>query len=102
MRVISNARHLPPGVQDPASSILKLKGTELQQASTELLMEIGGVHTMPVQHDLLWGDGDDVEAIGPEWAATIAPDYFYTRASTIYGGSNEIQRNVIAKHLLGL
>ena len=36
MRVIANARHLPPGVQDPASSVLKLKGSELQQAATEL------------------------------------------------------------------
>jgi alkylation response protein AidB-like acyl-CoA dehydrogenase len=102
MRVISNSRHLPPGVQDPASSILKLKGTELQQAATELLMEIAGVHAMPVQHELMWEDSEGGEAIGPDWAATIGPDYFMTRAATIYGGSNEIQRNVIAKHLLGL
>ena len=101
MRVVSNARNLPPGVQDPASSILKLKGTEIQQAAAELLMEIAGVHAMPIQHDLLWGE-DDADAIGPAWAGTLAPDYFYSRAATIYGGSNEIQRNVIAKHLLGL
>ena len=104
MRVIANSRHLPPGVQDPASSILKIKGTELQQAATELLMEIAGVHALPVQHGLLWDGGEDAEAevIGPDWAATVAPDYLMTRAATIYGGSNEIQRNVIAKHLLGL
>jgi alkylation response protein AidB-like acyl-CoA dehydrogenase len=57
---------------------------------------------MPVQHELMWEDSEGGEAIGPDWAATIGPDYFMTRAATIYGGSNEIQRNVIAKHLLGL
>jgi pimeloyl-CoA dehydrogenase large subunit len=101
MRVIANARRLPPGAQDPASSVLKLKGTELQQAATELLMEVAGAHAMAHQHDKLWDLGDE-EPIGPEWAATIASDYFYTRASSIYGGSNEIQRNVVAKRLLGL
>ena len=103
MRVISNSRHLPPGVQDPASSILKLKGTELQQQATELLMEVAGVHAMPIQHDYLWEGADgSAETIGPEWSATIGADYFMTRAASIYGGSNEIQRNVISKHLLGL
>ena len=101
MRVISNARHLPKGVQDPASSVLKIKGTELQQAATEILMEVAGANAMAFQSDHLWGIAKD-EPIGPEWSATVAPDYFYTRASTIYGGSNEIQKNVIAKRLLGL
>ncbi len=101
LRVVSNARNLPRGVQDPASSVLKLKGTELQQAATEILMEVAGAHAMAFQSEHLWGTATD-ESIGPEWAATVAPDYFYTRASSIYGGSNEIQRNVIAKRLLGL
>jgi len=101
MRVVANARTLPPGVQDPASSVLKLKGTELQQAATEILMEVAGAHAMAQQSEQLWGTATD-EPIGPEWAATVAPDYFYTRASSIYGGSNEIQKNVIAKRILGL
>ena len=101
MRVIANSRNLPPGVQDPASSVLKLKGTELQQAATEILMEIAGANAMAWQSEHLWGTATD-EPIGPEWAATIAPDYFYTRAASIYGGSNEIQKNVIAKRILGL
>jgi alkylation response protein AidB-like acyl-CoA dehydrogenase len=46
LRVVSNARNLPRGVQDPASSVLKLKGTELQQAATEILMEVAGAHAM--------------------------------------------------------
>jgi len=101
LRVVSNARNLPRGVQDPTSSVLKLKGTELQQAATEILMEVAGAHAMAFQSEHLWGTATD-EPIGPEWAATVAPDYFYTRASSIYGGSNEIQKNVIAKRLLGL
>lgn len=101
LRVVSNARKLPKGVQDPASSVLKIKGTELQQAATEVLMEVAGAHAMAFQSEHLWGTATD-EPIGPEWSATVAPDYFYTRASSIYGGSNEIQKNVIAKRLLGL
>jgi len=101
MRVIANARNLPPGVQDPASSVLKLKGSELQQATTEILMEVAGANAMAFQHDHLWGTATE-DPIGPEWAATVAPDYFYSRAASIYGGSNEIQRNIIAKRVLGL
>jgi len=93
--------NLPPGVQDPASSVLKLKGTELAQAATEILMEVAGANAMAWQSEQLWGTAAE-EPIGPEWAATVAPDYFYTRAASIYGGSNEIQRNVIAKRILGL
>ncbi|RPI45728.1 MAG: pimeloyl-CoA dehydrogenase large subunit [Betaproteobacteria bacterium] len=101
MRVVFNASRLPRGVQDPASSVLKLKGTELQQAATEILMEVAGAYAMAQQSEHLWGTATD-EPVGPEWAATVAPDYFYTRAASIYGGSNEIQKNVIAKRLLGL
>jgi len=101
MRVVSNASRLPKGAQDPASSVLKLKGSELQQAAAEILMEVAGAHAMAQQSEHLWGTATD-EPIGPEWATTLAPDYFYTRAASIYGGSNEIQKNVIAKRLLGL
>ncbi len=101
MRVVANARHLPPGAPDPASSILKLKGTELQQATTEILMEVAGPYAMIRQPEHLWGTATE-PPIGPEWAATSAADYFYTRAASIYGGSNEIQKNVIAKRILGL
>jgi pimeloyl-CoA dehydrogenase large subunit len=101
MRVVSNATRLPKGAQDPASSVLKLKGSELQQAATEILMEVAGANAMAQQSEHLWGTATE-PPIGPEWAATLAPDYFYTRAASIYGGSNEIQKNVIAKRLLGL
>ncbi len=101
MRVVANAVHLPPGAPDPTSSILKLKGTELQQATTEILMEVAGAHAMIRQPEHLWGTATE-PSIGPEWTTTTAADYFYTRAASIYGGSNEIQKNVIAKRILGL
>jgi len=101
MRVVANAVHLPKGVADPTSSILKLKGTELQQATTEILMEVAGANAMIRQQEHLWGTATE-PSIGPEWTATTAADYFYTRAASIYGGSNEIQKNVIAKRILEL
>ncbi len=101
MRVVANAVHLPKGAADPTSSILKLKGTELQQATTEILMEVAGANAMIRQQEHLWGTATE-PSIGPEWTATTAADYFYTRAASIYGGSNEIQKNVIAKRILEL
>jgi alkylation response protein AidB-like acyl-CoA dehydrogenase len=101
MRVVANAVNLPPGAPDPTSSILKLKGTELQQATTEILMEVAGANAMIRQQEHLWGEATE-PSIGPEWTTTTAADYFYTRASSIYGGSNEIQKNVIAKRILEL
>jgi alkylation response protein AidB-like acyl-CoA dehydrogenase len=101
MRVVANSVHLPPGAPDPTSSILKLKGTELQQATTEILMEVAGPDAMIREQEHLWGTATE-PSIGPEWTTTTAADYFYTRASSIYGGSNEIQKNVIAKRILEL
>ena len=90
-RALSGAQlgHAP----GPESSILKIRGSEITQRCGELAMEILG-------HDALaWFPGEGVLADGVEW---IAPTYCYTRATTIYGGSNEIQKNVIAKLILGL
>jgi pimeloyl-CoA dehydrogenase large subunit len=80
---------------DPTSSILKIKGSEIQQATTELLMQVAGPDAMPYQLD-------EVLGVAPHWAATIAPNYFNWRKISIYGGSNEIQKNIIAKSILGL
>lgn len=100
LRVVDAMTSQRAPLQDPKSSILKLKGAELLQATTELLLEVIGPHVLPRQIDYLLGKTD--ETIGPEWAATIASEYLYGRAATIYGGSNEIQRNIVAKNLLGL
>jgi pimeloyl-CoA dehydrogenase large subunit len=87
---------------DPASSILKIKGSEIQQAITELLLEVVGPFALPEQtpHDdsERWNE----PPIGPEWGGPLAAQYFNTRKTTIYGGSNEIQKNIIAKAILGL
>ena len=101
MCVVANSVRLPKGAADPTSSILKLKGTELQQATTEILMEVAGANAMIREPDHLWGTATE-PSIGPEWTTTTAADYFYMRAASIYGGSNEIQKNVIAKRILEL
>jgi pimeloyl-CoA dehydrogenase large subunit len=100
MRVIAASRRQPKGKPNPMSSVLKIKGSELQQATTELLMDVVGPYALPYQPEQ--GDRWNEPTIGPDWASTIAPTYFNTRKVTIYGGSNEIQRNIIAKAILGL
>ena len=98
MRVISNRRNA--GKPDPASSVLKIKGSEIQQATTDLLMEVVGPYALPYR-----GPDDDMSnepPVGPDWAAPLAPIYFNYRKVSIYGGSNEIQRSIIAKAILGL
>ena len=80
--------------------MLKIKGSELQQTTTELLMDVVGPYALPYQPEQ--GDRWNEPSVGPDWASTIAPTYFNTRKVSIYGGSNEIQRNIIAKAILGL
>jgi len=100
LRVVANERQRARGKPDPASSILKIKGSEIQQATTELLMDVVGPYAMPYQPEQ--EEGWNEPPIGPEFAPTAAPTYFNWRKISIYGGSNEIQRNIIAKAILGL
>jgi len=79
-----------PGAE---SSILKFKGTELQQAVDELYVHAAGYYALPY---LPGADGLEF----PEARATLR--YFNYRKASIYGGSNEIQKNIVAKHVLGL
>lgn len=79
----------PPG---PESSGLKVKGTELQQALSEFKVELGGLASLPWQADPI---------ADPAYAGATSA-YNIGRASTIYGGTNEIQKNVLAKFALGL
>jgi pimeloyl-CoA dehydrogenase large subunit len=99
LRVVSDERKLTKGRQNPASSILKLKGSVIQQQLTELVMEVAGPYMMPYQREF---DGRNEPVIGPDFATEAAPMYFNYRKVSIYGGSNEIQRNIIAKAILGL
>ena len=85
----------------PESSLLKIKGTEIQQRITELALEAAGHYGAPYFRGFP-DDGDNAHPIGPDYAHRTAPSYFNTRKTSIYGGSNEIQRNIIAKMVLGL
>ena len=84
----------------PESSLLKIKGSEIQQRITELALEAVGHYGAPYFRG--FGEGDNEHPIGPDYAHRTAPTYFNTRKTTIYGGSNEIQRNIIAKMVLGI
>jgi pimeloyl-CoA dehydrogenase large subunit len=98
--VAADARRGATGRPDPASSILKIKGSEIQQATTHLLMEVMGPYALPYQgHEV---DGSNEPFDGPDYAVHAAPSYFNNRKVSIYGGSNEIQKNIIAKAVLGL
>ncbi|MBE9603330.1 acyl-CoA dehydrogenase family protein [Acetobacteraceae bacterium H6797] len=100
MRAISAQRHRASDQPDPSSSILKLKGSELQQAATGLLMGVAGPLAMPKSDG---HEHSNEPPIGPDWGVdAVAPLYFNYRKVSIYGGSNEIQRQIIAKAFLGL
>jgi len=85
----------------PESSLLKTRGTELQQAVTELALEAAGYYAAPFDGSTPL-EGDNFQPVGPQYANGVAQDYFNTRKVSIYAGSNEIQRNIMAKLVLGL
>ncbi len=99
-RVVSAHDKAGGGKPDPLSSVLKVKGTELLQATTELAIDVAGPMATPI-----WAE---------ELAAMNAPDdlmeagsastgsYLFLRAASIYGGTNEIQKNILTKAVLGL
>ena len=89
-----------PSQPDAAASILKLLAAESEQATTELLLEVVGPYAAPYQPEQ--DEGWNEPPIGPDWAGPVAPTYFNWRKVSIYGGSNEIQKNIIAKAILGL
>ncbi len=88
--IASLAAGAAPG---PESSILKIRGTEIQQALSELAVEACGHYAHAINSG---------EPIGNDYAWGVSAKYLYGRASTIYGGSNEVQKNIIAKSVLGL
>jgi pimeloyl-CoA dehydrogenase large subunit len=100
MRVIAAQSKNDDGRPDPASSILKIKGSELQQTATELLVEVAGPDAVAFVDRPLHGSNDPLADL--EWASLAAQTYFNYRKVSIYGGSNEIQRNIISKAVLGL
>lgn len=85
----------------PESSILKIKGTEIQQRLTELTLEAVGNYSTPLYKDFS-SEGSNEFSVGPDYASSAASLYLNNRKTSIYGGSNEIQRNIISKMILGL
>ena len=92
------------------AGLLKIKGSEIQQRYTELMMLAAGPYSLPFIHEAMeagW-QGDQAAAAGLQGFpggevanATLAPSYFNMRKTTIYGGSNEVQRNIVAQTVLG-
>jgi len=91
LRVVA---HSTDGKPHSASSVLKLKGTELQQAVSELIVDLAGPASL--------ASGADQDSHLPDWTRRATPVYLNLRKASIYGGSNEIQRQIIAKTILGL
>ena len=97
LRVLAREHTLPPGTPDPVSSVLKLRGSELQQEATELLVDVLGPAALPYRQN---PDVPDGFAALPEGAVRALPTYFNWRKASIYAGSNEVQRQIIAKAIL--
>ena len=92
LRVVA---HSADGKPHPASSVLKLKGTELQQAVSELVVDLAGPASLA-------SGADDDSAARRLGTARARRRYLNLRKASIYGGSNEIQRQIIASTILGL
>ena len=97
LRVLAEA-HKAPG---PEASVLKVRGTEIQQRLSELMVEAAGPLALPFDPAYLEGEQEH-SAIDDDFAAPLLPHYFNYRKTSIYGGSNEIQRNIISQMILGL
>lgn len=89
------------GSPGPGASMLKLLGTELSQALTELQVEALGTYGLVHQPGALAFESNEAP-IGPAAGLTTVPFYLNNRAATIYAGSSEVQRNIISKAVLGL
>ncbi len=85
----------------PEASLLKIKGTEIRQRLSHLLRQAVGPYAMPYLPEA-FEEGWNGDPVGPDEAAPLARQYFNLRKLSIYGGSNEIQKNIVAKSMLGL
>jgi len=89
------------GVPGAESSMLKIRGTEIRQEISSLARRAMGVYGRPFVAEAL-KDGYTGETFGPDYASAAASRYFNNRKLSIFGGSNEIQKNIISKMILGL
>ena len=83
------------------SSMLKIRGTEIRQEMNDLMRRAAGRYAQPFIDEAL-DEGYNGEPVGPEWAAPVAGQYFNNRKLSIFGGSNEVQREIITKAVLEL
>ena len=83
------------------AGLLKIRGSEIQQRYSELLMLAGGPYSLPYIWDAMEA-GWQGDHVGAAYCAPLAANYFNTRKTTIYGGSNEVQRNIVAQTVLGV
>ena len=98
LRVLSaEAEQRAPG---PEASLLKIRGTEIQQAITALLVQAAGPYALQLRREAM-AAGFSGELAGPAHATALAASYLNMRKLSIYGGSNEIQKNIIAQNYLG-
>jgi len=97
LRTIAQEEHAP----GPQASVLKVRGSEIQQLLTELMLEALGPSALPFDAAYLEGETEQA-AGGDNDAAPLAGYYFNFRKTSIYGGSNEIQKNIITQMILGL
>lgn len=96
--VMATARGDAPG---PEASVLKIKGTEVAQSISNLLMQAVDYYSAPFIPEAMEA-GWNEEPVGPDYSASLGANYFSTRKASIVGGTNEIQRNIIAKGVLGM
>jgi len=97
LRLMSaNQRGRVPGIE---ASVLKVRGTELRQAIYELLVEVAGPDAVPFEERAMTLAGAEGFAAAPG-VASLAANYFDSRKLSIYGGANEVQRNLIARAVL--
>src|SRR5665213_711749 len=99
-RVVSAYDKAKGGRPDPLSSVLKVKGTELLQATTELAVDVAGPMATPIWAEELAAMNESDELLEAGSASTGS--YLFLRAASIYGGTNEIQKNILTKAVLGL
>jgi alkylation response protein AidB-like acyl-CoA dehydrogenase len=103
LRVLSAERR--SAAAGPEASILKIKGTEIQQSISELMMRAVGPYALPFRREAMeagWQFDPSREPPGPRYAATLASAYLNQRKLSIFGGTNEIQKNIISKMIIGL
>src|SRR6202521_1201589 len=103
LRVLSAERKSPAA--GPEASILKIRGTEIHQSISELMMRAVGPYALPFRREAMeagWQFDPAREPPGPRYASTLAAAYFNQRKLSIFGGTNEIQKNIISKMIVGL